>query len=90
MALKQSPIDFDRVNNAFASAHEKYVTAKPFPHASFTDLFDLDVLRQVEAEFPQPGAMGGSFTGEIEGGKFTESEFANLTLNLLETTISTA
>ncbi len=48
MALKQSPIDFDRVNNAFASAHEKYVTAKPFPHASFTDLFDLDVLRQVE------------------------------------------
>ena len=78
MPLKQSSIDFNHVNHVFTSAHDDYVTAKPFPHASFTDLFDPDVLRQVEAEFPQPGAMGGSFTGEIEGGKFTESEFSQL------------
>ncbi len=77
MVVQSSPIDFNRVQDAFSSAHDRYVTAEPFPHASFTDLFDLDVLRQIEAEFPRPTEMGGSFTGEIEGGKFTESEFAH-------------
>jgi len=52
--------------------------AEPFPHASFSDLFDEDYLRRIEAEFPQTTDMGVKFTGEIEGGKFAESDFGNL------------
>jgi len=73
-----SPIDFDRVGRIFSAAHDDYVSAEPFPHASFTDLFDIEFLKRVESEFPSPEGMGGSFTGEIEGGKYTESEFAKL------------
>lgn len=76
METRQQPIDFDRVGQLFAKARNNYSTASPFPHASFVDLFDVDVLRTIEAQFPQPGDMGENFTGEIEGGKFTESEFA--------------
>ena len=78
MLSESSPIDFARVGARFRSAHEAYVKATPFPHASFTDLFDETYLRRMESEFPQPGQMAGSFTGEIEGGKYTESDYAKL------------
>lgn len=78
MATQLSPIDFPLVADRFASQHDKYVSASPFPHASFTDLFDIEYLRRMESEFPQPGQMAGSFRGEIEGGKYTESDYAKL------------
>ena len=78
MNAQAPPIDFDRVGHVFTSAHDDYVNAKPFPHATFSNIFNIDLLRRIEAEFPPPEAMGDSFTGEIEGGKFTESEFAKL------------
>ena len=81
MATAISPINFGRVESAFRAAHRSYVNASPFPHASFQDLFDQDYLRAIEAEFPRPDEMAGSFTGEIEGGKYTESDYAKLGLH---------
>jgi len=76
MNTQEAPIDFDQVGSVFAAAHDDYVNAKPFPHAMFSNIFNINFLRGIEAEFPQPDTMGGVFTGEIEGGKYTESEFA--------------
>ena len=78
MRSEPSPIDFSQIRTIFESAHGSYVSAYPFPHASFTDLFDPDVLRLMEEEFPRPADMAGSFSGEKEGGKYTESDFAKL------------
>lgn len=78
MPTQQSPIDFELVDAAFQATHDTYVDAAPFPHTSFEDLFDKDYLRAMEAEFPQPQSMAGSFTGEIEGGKYTESDYSKL------------
>jgi len=78
MDSQQLPIDFTRVAEFFQSTHQQYVTADPFPHAAFSNLFDAQYLRQVAREFPQANDMAGSFTGEIEGGKYTESDFSRL------------
>jgi len=75
---RTEPIDFHEVGAVFRATHDSYVNAAPFPHASFHDLFDPAYLKGIEQEFPQPGQMAGKFTGEIEGGKYTESDFAKL------------
>ena len=42
---------------------------------SLTGVFDPHLLREIDAEFPVTAHMGGSFSGEIQGGKFTESDW---------------
>jgi hypothetical protein len=78
VSLLEAPIDFSHVEKVFTEASAGYKSAQPFPHAAFQGLFDNDYLRQMEAEFPGPREMAGSFSGEIEGGKYTESDFAKL------------
>lgn len=69
-------IDFANVRDRFTSMAPAYQSAQPFPHMAVTDLFDDSVLRAVAAEFPSPEQMAGAFTGEIEGGKFAESDYS--------------
>jgi len=69
-------VDLETVAEKFKAFNEKYVSAQPFPHIAMTDLFQQDVLRSIAGEFPSPEQMSGRFAGEIEGGKFTESDWA--------------
>jgi hypothetical protein len=71
-------MDYEYVGQRFQEKREQYVSAQPFPHAAFSDLFDQAYLKEIEAEFPSAEQMAGRFFGEIEGGKFTESDFAKL------------
>jgi hypothetical protein len=68
-------IDLTLIRDRLSSLKSEYVSAQPFPHVALNGLFDLDCLRSIESEFPTTDQMGGSFTGEIEGGKFTESDW---------------
>ena len=70
-----SVVDFGAIRTTFTDMAAGYQSAEPFPHMSVNGLFDIDVLREIAAEFPAPRSMAGSFTGEIEGGKFTESNY---------------
>jgi Rps23 Pro-64 3,4-dihydroxylase Tpa1-like proline 4-hydroxylase len=72
----QRSVDLGAIGARFAASRHEYESAKPFPHIALTGLFDRDLLRQVAAEFPQPATMAGQFAGEIEGGKFTESNWS--------------
>jgi hypothetical protein len=67
-------IELPAIRNRFSSLNSQYENAQPFPHIALDGLFDLDTLRAIESEFPAADQMGGNFTGEIEGGKFTESD----------------
>lgn len=71
----QGVMDFRSISSTFEAASGLYAAAKPFPHISFMDLFDRSVLEEVVREFPSPQQMAGSFYGEIEGGKYTESDW---------------
>lgn len=71
-----SVVDFDAVNARFAAMAADYQGAEPFPHMSMNGLFDEQVLRAIVAEFPTPDVMAGHFSGEIEGGKATESDWS--------------
>lgn len=68
--------DFKSIDVTFSRSSEEYQTAAPFPHVALEQLFDRDLLKTLEAEFPEPAHMPGEFHGEIEGGKFTESNFS--------------
>ena len=68
-------MDFAQVTSVFGNAAATYSSAQPFPHAAFTGLFDRSVLDDIVREFPSPQEMAGSFYGEIEGGKYTESDW---------------
>jgi len=46
-----------RMKELAASACSTYSKATPFPHIVFDDFFDPNLLEQVLAEFPQPGAI---------------------------------
>lgn len=70
-----SVVDFEAVRATFARMANGYQTAEPFPHMAMHGLFDEGVLRDIAAEFPDPTSMAGRFTGEIEGGKFAESNY---------------
>lgn len=74
--VAKAPIDFAKTAELFRSEHSAYVQAQPFPHAVFQNIIDPSVLRGLENEFPAPETMAGKFQGEIEGGKFTESDYA--------------
>jgi len=67
-------IDLASIRDSFNSLNSDYVNAQPFPHIALEGLFDLETLRAIESEFPSAEKMGGRFTGEIEGGKFAESD----------------
>jgi hypothetical protein len=71
-----SVVDLAAVDQRFAAEGTTYQTAQPFPHIAMQDVFDIDVLRAINAEFPSSSDMAGRFTGEIEGGKFTETDWA--------------
>lgn len=68
-------INLPLIRGRFSSLNASYVSANPFPHISLDGLFDLDTLRAIESEFPESHQMGGKFHGEIEGGKFAESDW---------------
>jgi Rps23 Pro-64 3,4-dihydroxylase Tpa1-like proline 4-hydroxylase len=68
-----SLIDIQSVTKKFAVMADAYQNAEPFPHMSVNGLFDEDTLREINKEFLIPQRMSGAFGGEIEGGKFTES-----------------
>lgn len=71
-----SVVDLEAVAERFAAESAGYRSAEPFPHVAMTGVFDTDVLRAITDEFPDPQAMAGSFTGEIEGGKHAESDWS--------------
>jgi hypothetical protein len=71
-----SIIDFPNIRAQFSALREDYDNAQPFPHIALADIFNPDILRKINAEFPPIEKMGQGFTGEIEGGKFTESDWA--------------
>jgi hypothetical protein len=68
-------IDLPAIRTQFGALRENYENAQPFAHVALTDVFDRATLRTINAEFPTTEHMGGSFTGEIQGGKFTESDW---------------
>lgn len=77
MTATQSPIvDLEKVDRRFRSEASTYQNAQPFPHIAMQDVFDADVLRAMAGEFPTAETMAGRFTGEIEGGKFTETDWS--------------
>ena len=77
MSVTSSPVvDLAAVDRRFAAEGPTYQSARPFPHIAMQDVFDIDVLRAINAEFPSSSDMAGRFTGEIEGGKFTETDYA--------------
>jgi hypothetical protein len=68
-------IDLSSINSRFGESRSEYANAKPFAHLALDSLFELETLRVIESEFPAATDMGGSFSGEIQGGKFAESEW---------------
>ena len=76
-ATSESVVDFSAVHDTFGSLSEAYQSAEPFPHVSIPSMFEDSILREIRDEFPRPEDMGGRFSGTIEGGKFTESNFAS-------------
>jgi len=68
-------IDMPLIRIKFSAERDSYQKAKPFPHIAIQGVFDAETLRKLSEEFPASERMGGSFTGEIEGGKFTESDW---------------
>ncbi len=68
-------IDLPAIRTQFGALRENYENAQPFAHIALADVFDPATLRTINAEFPTTEHMGGSFTGEIQGGKFTESDW---------------
>ena len=68
--------DFQAIDTILSGLSEEYQSASPFPHVAIDQVFDQDLLRTMVAEFPTPENMPGAFHGEIEGGKFTESNFS--------------
>ena len=76
MSVTSSPVvDLAAVDRRFAAEGPTYQSARPFPHIAMQNVFDIDVLRAINAEFPSSSDMAGRFTGEIEGGKFTETDY---------------
>lgn len=77
MTVAATPVvDLQKVDARFEAEGPTYQSASPFPHIAMQGVFDLEVLRAINQEFPQSQNMAGSFTGEIEGGKFTETDWA--------------
>ena len=68
-------IDTPSIRTKFSAERDSYQKATPFPHIAIHGVFDDETLRKLSEEFPASERMGGSFTGEIEGGKFTESDW---------------
>lgn len=69
-------VDLDSIARVFAGNRAAYAANEPFPHIVLDGIFDADVLRAIWAEFPTAEQMAGRFAGEIEGGKFTETDWA--------------
>ena len=53
-------IDLTLIRDRLSSLKSEYVSAQPFPHVALNGLFDLDMLRSIELEFPATDQMGGS------------------------------
>jgi Rps23 Pro-64 3,4-dihydroxylase Tpa1-like proline 4-hydroxylase len=68
-------VNMGLVRDRFGDSAAEYQSAQPFAHGVFRDLFDRTVLTEIAAEFPSSDVMSGSFKGEIQGGKFTESNW---------------
>ena len=69
-------VDLRHVSDRFAALGPGYRAAQPFAHVATDGIFDASCLRAIAAEFPSAGDMAGSFAGEIQGGKFTESDWS--------------
>jgi hypothetical protein len=68
--------DSDRtVLEIFTDAHDDYVSASPYPHAVFQDLFDPSLIKAAAAEFPPLAHMERSFDAPTEQ-KSSESRWS--------------
>jgi len=75
-------LPLSRMKELAASAHQTYITATPFPHIVLDDFFDRNLVDQVLAEFPRPGAIRWQqFDNqhEIKLASATESSFGPVT-----------
>ncbi len=68
-------IDLPNIRTKFSERASDYQNAEPSAHIAMNDVSDPDTLLRIKAEFPITDHMDGSFTGEIECGKFTESDW---------------
>lgn len=67
-------IDIDKVNTTFRYYSDDYQNAEPFPNISLSGLFQKAMLKTIAHEFIDSQLMSQAYKGEIEGGKFTESD----------------
>jgi Rps23 Pro-64 3,4-dihydroxylase Tpa1-like proline 4-hydroxylase len=47
----------ERMREMLPSAHESYISAKPFPHVAIDNFLDPQLLDSVLSEFPKPGQI---------------------------------
>jgi Rps23 Pro-64 3,4-dihydroxylase Tpa1-like proline 4-hydroxylase len=47
----------ERMREVLPSAHESYISAKPFPHVAIDNFLDSQMLDSVLSEFPKPGQI---------------------------------
>jgi len=79
-------LPLSRMHEVSLSAHSSYIQAKPFPHIVLDDFFDPELVEQLLAEFPQPGAIRWqTFDNEheIKLASAAESSFGPVTRLLL-------
>ena len=69
-------VDLSAIAETFAANRERYASNVPFAHIVLDGIFDAEILRAIYAEFPSAADMAGRFSGEIEGGKFTETDWS--------------
>lgn len=75
-------LPLSRMRDVGVSAYASYINAKPFPHIVLDDFFDPELIEQLVAEFPQPGAIRWqSFDNEheIKLASAAESSFGPVT-----------
>ena len=79
-------LPLERMREIAEAAHERYVSAKPYPHVVFDDFFDPELLDLVLEEFPKPGQIRWQrFENdqEIKLASSTEASFGPVTRLLL-------
>jgi hypothetical protein len=79
-------LPLERMREIAAEAHERYVSAKPYPHVVLDDFFDPALLDLVLEEFPKPGQIRWQrFENdqEIKLASSTEASFGPVTRLLL-------
>src|SRR5882762_11349665 len=75
-------LPLQRMQDAMASAHSDYVSAKPFPHVVFDNFFDPKLVELILEEFPKPKAINWQKfdnAAEIKLASAAEASFGPMT-----------